>query len=104
MKSSTMATENTSLDSIVCAAVDIASAEDRAAYVAQACGADHDLQGRVEKLVAAHFRAGNFLDQPVVPCLLEDLAPQRLLDQTQGESPVGDTGDDDIGFLERCDK
>jgi hypothetical protein len=60
-----MASQTPSFDSFVCAAVEIASPEARAAYVAQACGDDCDLQERVEKLVNAHFRAGNFLESPI---------------------------------------
>src|ERR1700719_1480174 len=62
-----MATETPSLDTIFCAAVEIGSAAERAAYIAGACGTDHDLRGRVEKLVAAHFRAGGFLESPISP-------------------------------------
>ncbi len=59
-----MAAETPSFDTVFCAAIEIASAEERAAYVARACGDDPELRGRVEKLVAAHFRAGSFLEQP----------------------------------------
>src|SRR5207245_2285166 len=61
----TMTNETSGLDTIFCAAVEIASAEERAAYIRQTCGGDDDLRGRVEKLVAAHFRAGDFLESPV---------------------------------------
>ncbi len=61
-----MADETPSLDSVFCAAVEIASAEERAAYVARACGDDAGLRQRVEELVAAHFRAGTFLESPPV--------------------------------------
>jgi len=36
-----MASECPNLDTIFCTAITIASAEDRAAYIAQACGSDH---------------------------------------------------------------
>ena len=65
-----MTQPNPSLDTLFCAAVEIASAEDRAAYLAQACGSDPELRARVEKLVAAHFRAGNFLASPAPPVQL----------------------------------
>ena len=55
-----------SLDSIFCAAVEIASEEKRAAYLARACGDDHELQAQVEKLLDAHWRAGSFLEEPAV--------------------------------------
>jgi serine/threonine protein kinase/tetratricopeptide (TPR) repeat protein len=67
-----------SLDTIVCAAVEIASAEERSAYVAQACGDDKELRGRVEQLVAAHFRAGSFMESPAA------LAPSPQEGEAQG--------------------
>jgi serine/threonine protein kinase len=60
-----MTPANPSLDTLFCAAVEIASADDRTAFLARACGSDAELRARVEKLVAAHFRAGNFLAAPV---------------------------------------
>jgi serine/threonine protein kinase/tetratricopeptide (TPR) repeat protein len=60
-----MAADTSNLDTIFCAAIEIASADDRAGYIARACGADGDLRARVEKLVAAHFRAGTFLESSV---------------------------------------
>jgi serine/threonine protein kinase/predicted Zn-dependent protease len=51
-------------DSIFCAAVEIASAEERATFIQQRCGADAELRQQVQKLVDAHFQAGNFLEQP----------------------------------------
>jgi serine/threonine protein kinase/tetratricopeptide (TPR) repeat protein len=55
------------LDSIVYAAIEMASPEERAAYVARTCGADAELRRQAERLVAAHFRAGSFLEEPAVP-------------------------------------
>src|SRR5690606_18099190 len=37
---------------------------ERAAYLDAACGADPDLRRRVEGLLAAHDRAGRFLERP----------------------------------------
>jgi tetratricopeptide (TPR) repeat protein/serine/threonine protein kinase len=59
-----MAAKPVSLDSIFCAAVEIASEVDRAAYIAAACGDNRALRGEVEKLVQGHFRAGSFLERP----------------------------------------
>jgi serine/threonine protein kinase/tetratricopeptide (TPR) repeat protein len=59
-----MAAARPSLDTIFCAAVEIASEADRTAYIAGACGDDHELRARVGQLVDAHFRAGNFLERP----------------------------------------
>jgi serine/threonine protein kinase/tetratricopeptide (TPR) repeat protein len=59
-----MAAEIASLDTIFCAAVEKASEPERVAYVAAACGDNQALRAQVEKLLAAHFRAGSFLQQP----------------------------------------
>ena len=61
-----MAAKQPSLDTIFCAAIEIASEDERAAYLAGACGDDHELQVRVEKLLDAHLRAGSFLEEPAV--------------------------------------
>jgi hypothetical protein len=53
-----------SLDTVLCEAVEIADAAERAAYLDRACGPDAGLRQRVEALVAAHFKAGSFLDRP----------------------------------------
>jgi WD40 repeat protein/serine/threonine protein kinase len=94
-----MAGETPSLDTIFCTAVEIASPEERAAYIAGACGGDQDLHGRVEKLVDAHFRAGRFLEAPA-PAMLATaeealterpgtvIGPYKLLDQI-GEGGFG---------------
>src|SRR6266404_9738086 len=71
-----MPAETPKLDTIFCAAIEIASEADRAAYIRQACADDSDLRACVEKLVAAHFQAGSFLDEPVpVPRATSAFAP-----------------------------
>jgi serine/threonine protein kinase len=45
--------------------VELVSPEERAAYIAQACGTDRALRMHVDQLVSAHFRAGHFLESPV---------------------------------------
>jgi serine/threonine protein kinase/WD40 repeat protein len=52
------------VDSIFCAAVEFESAQERGAYLDQACNHDPQVRERVEKLLAAHAEAGEFLDQP----------------------------------------
>jgi serine/threonine protein kinase/Flp pilus assembly protein TadD len=59
-----MPADTPSLDTIFCAAIAIAAAADRAAYIARACGDDTELRGRVHKLVQAHLRAGRPPQQP----------------------------------------
>ena len=43
-----MASECPDRDTIFCTAIAIALAEDRAVYIAQACGSDHELRGQVQ--------------------------------------------------------
>jgi tetratricopeptide (TPR) repeat protein len=52
-------------ESVFVAAVALADADERAAYLEQACAGDADLRGRVEALLRAHARAGHLLDRPV---------------------------------------
>ncbi len=95
-----MAGEPSSRDSIFCSAIEIASAEERAAYIAQACANDLALRQAVEKLVAAHFRAGSFLEQaaPSPVATVEEarvseaagtvIGPYKLIEQI-GEGGMG---------------
>ncbi len=61
-----MSADTPNRDAIFWAAVEIASAEDRAAYIAQDCGGDAELLAEVEQLVNAHFQAGSFLEEPAM--------------------------------------
>lgn len=62
------------LDSLFEAALEIASPEGRAEFLATACGADQALLHEVEKLLAADRAAGSFLEKPS-PELLSDIGP-----------------------------
>src|SRR5215813_11540287 len=64
-------------------AVELAPTE-RAAYLADACGADPSLRAEVESLIAAHERPGVFLDTPAC-----DLAAGYAIHQ--GDAMVGQT-------------
>ncbi|MFO0809260.1 MAG: serine/threonine-protein kinase [Gemmataceae bacterium] len=48
--------------SIFCAALEQRSGDGRAAYLAEACGADTALRGRIDALLRAHASAGDFLE------------------------------------------
>jgi serine/threonine protein kinase/tetratricopeptide (TPR) repeat protein len=51
------------IESVFAAALQKPSAQERAAYVDQACSGDPVLRGRVEALLKAHDRAGSFLQE-----------------------------------------
>ena len=59
-----MTHDDPSFDTIFSGAIEIASGEERAAFIARACGTDEELRRRVERLVDAHFQAGSFLESP----------------------------------------
>jgi WD40 repeat protein/serine/threonine protein kinase len=52
------------IDSILAAAVEMGSEEERRRFVDQACAGDAELKRRVEELIENHFRAGSFLESP----------------------------------------
>src|SRR5262245_48771373 len=87
------------LDAIFCEAIELRSPEDRAAFVSRACAGDETLRQEVESLVAAHFRANSFLDQPITPAAATAayvapdapgtlVGPYKLLEQI-GEGGMG---------------
>jgi eukaryotic-like serine/threonine-protein kinase len=85
------------LDVIFCAAIELLSADARAAYLADACTGDDALRRQVESLVAAHFRAGSFLDRPSpAPGLTanwgEPDAPGTLVGPYRLLEPIGEGG------------
>jgi WD40 repeat protein/serine/threonine protein kinase len=92
-----MSAEDRSLDTLFCTAVEIPSAEERAAYLDQACGSDPDLRARVEKLVEAHFRAGDFMERPAAePIASVDAPPAEgpgtLIGPYRLLRPIGEGG------------
>src|SRR5438552_8340090 len=68
-------------ESIFAEALGKASAAERAAFLAEACGADTQLRGQVESLLIAHDRAGGILDSPL-----------PLLDPTVDPAPANEVG------------
>ena len=51
-------------DTIFATALELASGEERAAYLDRACAGDPALRVRVEALLAAHGRPDSLLDEP----------------------------------------
>src|SRR5882724_6435106 len=60
---------------------------DRAAYLADACRGDAELRNRVEGLLAAHDRAGEFLERPAV----ESLEPEMVTRSLGNGAPPGES-------------
>src|SRR5689334_21020717 len=54
--------EQLDADSIFCRAIEIAE-EERVGFISRACGNDGELRRQVERLIAAHFAAGSFLNK-----------------------------------------
>ena len=77
------------LDSLFLAALDIASADERMAFIKRSCGADHELRQEVEKLLRSHEQAGSFLGDPAPELegtiLQQDAAPNDLADVLESE-------------------
>jgi len=53
------------IDEIFQAALDLA-ADQRTAYLDQACAGDHDLRAEVESLISSYEQAGSFIEQPAI--------------------------------------
>jgi WD40 repeat protein/serine/threonine protein kinase len=86
------------VESIFLAALARDSAEDRAAYLDQACGDDQELRRRVERLLGAHPKVGSFLQGPAPAATVDEarpadgpgtrIGPYKLLQQL-GEGGMG---------------
>src|SRR5262245_28810028 len=69
-------TERSATEAIFFAALEKATAAERAAFLDEACAGDEDLRRRVERLLAAHPQVGGFLERPVAEAAnLAALAP-----------------------------
>lgn len=78
------------------------SGSDRTAFLAEACGDDADLRGRVEQLLQSHSDAGSFLGRPVVA----DVDPGEITPggDTETHAPGNNSGDLSLDFLSPSDK
>ncbi len=85
--------------SIFLAALDIDDPKRRADYVDQACADDTVLRQRVDALLAAHERSGEFLDSPALEQMAHGGKAGKFLDDTCAEVPTA-REEDDLAFLE----
>jgi serine/threonine protein kinase/tetratricopeptide (TPR) repeat protein len=68
----------TKVESLFFAALEKSSAQERAAFLDEACGNDAELRQHVERMVAAHPKAAHFLDAPApAPVATIDELPIR---------------------------
>ncbi len=90
-------TSEPDIDSIFCQAIEFAADTDRQDFLERACGVDAELRARVDRLLAAHARAGHFMQDEspgtvAVPCPLElvgsHIGPYKLREQL-GEGGMG---------------
>jgi serine/threonine protein kinase/tetratricopeptide (TPR) repeat protein len=90
-----MASDTADFDSLFCRAIEIASASERAAFIARVSGSDDELRLRLERLVAAHFKAGNFLESSSATATEEPRAGEtegRLIGPYKLIQPIGEGG------------
>src|SRR5262245_42226594 len=97
-------------EQVFLAALDLDSPADRAAYLETACGGDAELRRRVEELLAAHFKSGVFLDEPVgqqgvagwaTPIDNNPVPPHTtLVGHAVADEKRPDQGPDDLHFLQ----
>lgn len=89
---------NEAANSVFAEAIELATADDRAAFLNEACGDDADLRGDVERLLKAHNDAGSFLEQPADVGFAPTIAT--------GEFDTVDDGSGEISldFLQPSDK
>jgi WD40 repeat protein/serine/threonine protein kinase len=96
-------TEQSPAEAIFFAALDKGTPEERAAYLDAACGDDHNLRQRVERLLAAHPQVGHFLEPPAPRAVGAAEAPTipppekspggpARAETVPGNSPVEDVG------------
>src|SRR6185436_1152020 len=89
----------TEVDAVFTAAAEISAPEERTAYVQRICGDNVELRKRIEELLAAHFAAGEFLEQSPATLLYNSnnnvqagpgtvIGPYKLLQQI-GEGGMG---------------
>src|SRR5262245_32149060 len=83
-------------EEVFLAALDLTSPADRTAYLEKVCGEDVEFRRQVEELLAAHFKTGAFLGEPVGQQFEAGSATLNVNSSaTPHANPVGDaTGDE----------
>src|SRR5438128_125146 len=71
------------------AAAELPGAAERASYVARACAGDAAVREGVEALLAAHERAGDFMESPAYERLAGSLASEEAEDSEESGRRLG---------------
>jgi serine/threonine protein kinase/tetratricopeptide (TPR) repeat protein len=93
-----MTSAQRSIESILDAAVEIASETERRRFVEQACAGDADLKRQVEELIDNYVRAGDFLEAPAgglsrtSPSLLQTAQPGTMIGPYKLLEEIGEGG------------
>src|SRR5262245_56446568 len=89
---------------IFMAALEKGTAEQRAAFLDQACADDAALRERVEALLLSHEQCGSFLGKPVPERMAAAVAGAEGEAATLAEALDSNTGDETLQFLTPTDK
>jgi serine/threonine protein kinase len=98
-------TEQSPAEAIFFAALEKGTPEERVAYLDAACGDDHNLRQRVDRLLAAHPQVGSFLEPPVREAVAAAEAPtippneKRPAGPGRGETVLDDSPVEDVGAV-----
>ena len=76
-------------EAIFQAAIELEAPDARADYVGKACGQDASLRERVDALLAAHDRAGVFLEKPISSVRVPSVATVKIPDPPAGSRASG---------------
>jgi WD40 repeat protein/serine/threonine protein kinase len=98
-------TEQSPVEAIFFAALEKGTPEERVAYLDAACGDDHNLRQRVERLLAAHPQVGSFLEPPAREELAAAEAPtippheKRPAVPGRAETILDDSPEEEVGAV-----
>ncbi|MCU0962659.1 MAG: bifunctional serine/threonine-protein kinase/formylglycine-generating enzyme family protein [Pirellulaceae bacterium] len=98
-----MSRQPPNIDTILVTAIEIAAADRRAAYLDSVCSGDAPLRARVERLLRAHYRAGNFLEQPVGGDRPTEFLEALLDTERVPGAEALESDDIQLDFLQPCD-
>jgi eukaryotic-like serine/threonine-protein kinase len=91
-------------EQVFLAALDLPEPVDRVCYLEKVCGGDVEFRRQVDELLAAHFKTGAFLDEPVgQPMRAGQGVPIVDNDKTRRASPGANAGIDETNHYDEPD-